>query len=103
MLEGALIGAVVAVVVVFGRMVVDRRHAKNGTGLPGQVERALRGKPALRLGEIAELVGMRTLAGRGKVAQALNALKAAGKIRIHAAPAGTPIRERERLTTYEPA
>jgi hypothetical protein len=101
MLEGAVIGAAVALVVVFARTLANRRHAKNGTGLPGQVEQALRGKPALTQHEIAGLVGHRTAAGRGKVVQALAALSAAGKVRIHKAPPGTAFREVAKLTTYE--
>ena len=88
-------------VFMFAKAVVDRRHAQNGTGLPGQVELALRGKPALSQHEIAGLVGHRTPAGRGKVAQALNALSAAGKVRIRKAPPGTALREKANLTTYE--
>ncbi|CAN5648603.1 hypothetical protein BH11MYX1_BH11MYX1_21430 [soil metagenome] len=101
MIEGAIIGAVVAVIVVFAKTLADRRHAKRGTGLPGRVEQALRGKPALNQKAIAERVGLRTLAGRGKVVQALNALSAAGKVRTQKAPPGTPLHQIAELTTYE--
>ena len=101
MLQGAIIGAFVALVVLVFTTFKNRAAAKNGTGLPGQVDQALRGKPAQNIADLSALVGMRTLAGRGKVAQALSALHAVGKVRINPAPAGTPQLEKVNVITYE--
>lgn len=101
MMRGALIGAIAAVVVLVFTTFKNRAAAKNGTGLPGQVDQALRGKPAQNLAALSALVGMRTLRGRGKVAQALEALRAVGKVKINPAPAGTPRLEKVDVITYE--
>jgi hypothetical protein len=96
-----LTGAVIGVVVALAMMVINNRKAKSGTGFPGQVEQALRGKPAMNLKAIAVLVGHDSFMGRGKVAQALAALQSAGKIKITPAPPGTPQLEKVNVITYE--
>lgn len=97
MLQGALIGLVVAIA-----MFLWRRHqAKLGTGLAGTVVSVLASGDALTLDEIAQRVGRLSLFGRGEVAQALNALHAVGKVRIHPAPKGTPQLQKVNLIRYE--
>jgi len=97
MLTGAIIGCVVALAL----MVMNRSKAKQGTGLPGQVEQALRGKGPLTLRQIAALVGKDSFMGRGQVAQALAALQGIGKLRTNPAPAGTPQLKKVDFVTYE--
>lgn len=97
MITGALIGVVVAVVM----MAINRSKAKAGTGFPGQVEQALRGKPAMTLRDISVLVGKDSFMGRGKVAQALAGLQSAGKIKTTPAPQGTPQLEKVNAIKYE--
>ena len=97
MLTGALIGAVVAVVVI----AVNINRAKAGTGLPGQIEQALRGKPAMNLKEISVLVGRDSFMGRGKVVQALAGLQSAGKVKVTKAPPGTRQLDKVNHIKYE--
>ena len=97
MLTGAIIGCVVAIAI----MVVNRSKAKRGTGLPGQIEQALRGKGAMTLKQVAALVGKDSFMGRGEVAQALAALQGIGKLRMNRAPDGTPQLKKVDLVTYE--
>jgi hypothetical protein len=97
MLTGALIGCVVAVVI----MMMNRSKAKQGTGLPGQLEQTLRGKEPMTLKQIAALVGKDTFMGRGEVAQALAALQGIGKVRTTPAPAGTPQLKKVDFITYQ--
>lgn len=97
MLTGAIIGCVVAVAI----MMMNRSKAKQGTGLPGQLEQTLRGKEPMTLKQIATLVGKDTFMGRGEVAQALAALQAIGKVRTNPAPEGTPQLKKVDFITYE--
>lgn len=97
MLQGALIGLVVALVMMF----IHRRNAKNGTGLAGQLERALAERNALTLHEAAEAVGKNTFFGRGEVAQALNGLLSVNKVRVIPAPEGTPQLKKVDFIRYE--
>ncbi|MEP7125111.1 MAG: hypothetical protein ABJE95_29545 [Byssovorax sp.] len=97
MLQGAIIGLVVALVMMF----IQRQNAKKGTGIAGQLERALGERGPLTLTEAAEAVGKTSFMGRGEVAQALNALSSVGKIRILPAPEGTPQLEKVDLIRYE--
>jgi hypothetical protein len=96
-LTGALIGVAVAIAM----MVVNRSKAKSGTGLPGQVEQALRGKGPMTLPAIAKLVGKDSFMGRGQVAQALNALHSTNKVKLTPAPDGTPQLQKVNFITYE--
>jgi len=96
-----LTGAVIGVVVALAMMVVNRSRAKSGTGLPGQVEQAMRGKGPLTLPAIAKLVGKDSFMGRGQVAQALNALHGTNKVRMTPAPDGTPQLQKINFITYE--
>lgn len=97
MLQGALIGLVVAIAMFFWQ----RRQAKLGTGLAGAVVSVLAPGEVLSLDEIAQRVGRPSFFGRGEVAQALNALLAVGKVRVHPAPEGTPQLQKVKLVRYE--
>ena len=97
MLQGALIGLVVAIAMYFW----NKRQAKLGAGLPGSIERALEVGESQPLAEVARRVGKDSFLGRGEVAQALNALNAVNKVRIHPAPDGTPQLEKVNLIRYE--
>ncbi|MBA3456847.1 MAG: hypothetical protein H0T42_27405 [Deltaproteobacteria bacterium] len=97
MLTGAIIGCVVALVI----MAMNRSKAKQGTGLPGQLEQLMRTKGPLTLAQIAALVGKDTFMGRGSVAQALAGLAGVGKVRTTPAPAGTPQLKKVDFITYE--
>lgn len=99
MLTGAIIGCVVAVVMI----VINQSKAKSGTGLPGQIETTLRGAGPLTLAQVAGKVGMDTFLGRGKVAQALGALHSVGKVKMTPAPEGTPQLKKVDFITYESA
>ena len=57
MLQGAIIGLIVALVMMF----MQRRNAKKGTGVAGQLERVLAERGALTLAEAAEAVGKNML------------------------------------------
>lgn len=97
MLTGAIIGCVVAFVV----LMMNKRTAKAGTGLPGKIETILRGAGPHTLGQVATKVGLDSFMGRGKVVQALSALQSVGKVRMTPAPAGTPQLEKVKVVTYE--
>lgn len=97
MLTGAIIGCVVAVIMI----VVNKSKARSGTGLPGEVEAALRGAGPLTLAQIAAKVGKDSFMGRGKVAQALGALHSIGKVKTNPAPEGTPQLKKVDVITYE--
>jgi len=97
MLQGAIIGLVVGIVMVF----VQRSRAQKGTGIAGELERVLADGKALTLAEAAEAVGQSSFLGRGKVAQSLNALSAVGKVRIIPAPDGTPQMKKVDFIRYE--
>jgi hypothetical protein len=97
MLTGAIIGCVVALVI----MAMNKSKAKAGTGLPGQIEEALRDKGPMTLRQIGALVGMDSFLGRGKVAQALAGLQSVGKLRTNPAPEGTPQLKKVDFITYE--
>ena len=97
MLTGAVIGCVVAVIM----LVMNQSKARSGTGLPGQLETQLRGAGPLTLAQVAAKVGLDTLLGRGKVAQALGALHSVGKVKMTPAPDGTPQLKKVDFITYE--
>jgi len=97
MLTGAVIGVVVALVM----MMVTRSKAKAGTGFPGQVEQAMRGKGPLNLKAISVLVGKDSFMGRGSVVQAIAGLQSANKIKMTPAPPGTPQLQKVNVITYE--
>jgi hypothetical protein len=96
MLQGALIGLVVALAMFFW----NKRQAKLGTGVAGTIETALAAGERLTLAEVAR-VGKPSFFGRGEVAQALNALHSVGKVRIHDAPEGTPQLQKVDHIRYE--
>lgn len=97
MLTGAIIGCVVAVVIMF----MNKSKATKGTGLPGQIEQALQGKGPLTLKQVGALVGKDSFMGRGEVAQALAALQSIGKVKTNPAPDGTPQLKKVDFITYE--
>jgi hypothetical protein len=97
MLTGAIIGVAVALAII----VVNRSNAKSGTGLPGRIEQAMRGRPPMNLKEISVLVGKDSFMGRGQIGQALNALQSANKIKVTPAPPGTPQLEKVNVVKYE--
>jgi hypothetical protein len=97
MLTGAIIGVVVAVTLTL----VNRSRARSGSGLPGQIEQALRGRGALTLKEVAVLMGRDSFFGRGEVGQALAALSSVGKVRTIPAPDGTPQLKKVQFIKYE--
>lgn len=97
MLTGAIIGCVVAIVI----MMMNKSKAKSGTGLPGKVEEVLRGGGPMTLKQVAARVGKDSFMGRGDVAQALAALQSVGKIKTNPAPDGTPQLKKVDFTTYE--
>lgn len=99
MLTGAIIGCVVAVIMI----IVNQSKAKSGTGLPGQIEAAMRGAGPMTLSQVATKMGMDTFTGRGKVVQALSALHGVGKLKMTPAPAGTPQLKKVDFITYESA
>jgi len=82
-------------------MVMNKGKAKAGTGLPGQIEQALRGSGPLTLKQVAERVGKDSFMGRGSVVQALAALQSIGKIKTNPAPDGTPQLKKVDFITYE--
>ena len=96
-----LTGAIIGIVVVLVMGVMNASKAKKGTGLPGQVELAMRGNGPMTLAEIASKVGKDSFLGRGDVAQALAALQQVGKIKTNPAPAGTPQLKKVDFITYE--
>lgn len=97
MIQGAIIGLIVALVM----MLMNRQKAQKGTGLPGQLEQVLAQRGSLTLAEAADAVGKNTFMGRGEVAQALNALSSVNKVRIIPAPDGTPQLKKVELIRYE--
>jgi len=97
MIQGAIIGVVVALAMMFW----NRRNAQQGTGLAGQIETALRGHPPATLDEVAQLVGKKGFMARGEVAQALNALVSVNKVRVIDAPEGTPQLKKVDFIRYE--
>ena len=97
MLTGAIIGCVVALVM----MAMNKSRAKQGTGLPGQIEEAMTGKGPMNLKQISVLVGKDSFMGRGNVAQALAGLQSVGKLRMTPAPTGTPQLKKVDFITYE--
>jgi len=97
MLTGAIIGCVVAVVI----MVMNKSKATKGTGLPGQIEQALQGKGPMTLKQIGALVGKDSFMGRGQVVQSLAALESIGKVKTNLAPEGTPQLKKVDFITYE--
>ncbi len=97
MLTGALIGVIVAVAM----MAINRSKAKSGTGLPGKIEQAMRGKGGMNLKDISALMGLDSFMGRGKVVQALAGLQSAGKVKMTPAPAGTRQLEKVQHIKYE--
>jgi hypothetical protein len=96
-LTGAIIGLVVALTLT----IVNRSRAKKGSGLPGAIEQALRGRGPLTLREVSSLVGKDSFLARGQVAQALSALHGVGKVRVIPAPEGTPQLKKVELSKYE--
>ena len=97
MLTGAIIGCAVALAIMF----MNQGKAKDGTGLPGQVEQVLRGAGPMTLKDISVKVGKDSFMGRGTVAQALAALQSVGKIKTNPAPDGTPQLKKVDFITYE--
>jgi hypothetical protein len=97
MIQGAIIGLIVGVVM----MLWNRRNAQQGTGLAGEIERALEGHPPRALAEVQELVGKTGFLARGEVVQALGALVQVGKVRVHQAPDGTPQLKKVDFIKYE--
>lgn len=96
MLQGALIGLVVSIVM----LLWNRHQASRGTGLAGEIERALQGRGGLTLAEVAAAVNRASFFGRGQVAQALNGLLSVGKVVQHDAPPGTPQLEKVNHIRY---
>lgn len=96
-----LTGAIIGVVVVVALTLVHRSQAAKGSGLPGQIEKAMHGRGALTLKEVAALVSRDSFMGRGQVAQALGALDSVGKVRTIPAPQGTPQLKKVDFIKYE--
>lgn len=94
---GAIIGLVVALIMLGGRFLQARR----GTGLPGQLLGALTGRGPMTLAELMAAVGSSGFFGRGRVLQSLAALQQAGKIRMIGAPPGTPHLKKHDVVRYE--
>ena len=86
MLQGALIGMVTALAMIYWH----RRNAKLGTGVAGEIERALSDGAALTLAEVMARVGKSGFFARGQVAQALGGLTGVQKVKVIPAPEGTP-------------
>lgn len=61
----------------------------------------MRGKGPLTIKQIAALVQLDTFMGRGKVAQALNAMMSVHKLKLTPAPPGTPQLQKIDHITYE--
>ena len=80
---------------------MNRSKAEKGTGLPGKIQEALRGREPMTLKQVADLVGKNTFFGRGEVVQALAALQNVGKVRTNQAPAGTPQMKKVDFITYQ--
>ena len=97
MLTGALIGFAVAAAMI----IMNKSQAKSGTGLPGEIERAMRGKGPMTLKQISVLMGKDSFMGRGKVVQALGGLQSTGKVKMTPAPEGTPQLQKVDHITYE--
>lgn len=97
MLQGAIIGLIVALVMMY----INKRNARNGTGIAGELERALAERGALTLKEAAAAIGKDTTFGRGSVAQALAGLSSVGKVRTLPAPEGTPRLQKVNHIRYE--
>ncbi|MBK9032325.1 MAG: hypothetical protein IPL61_13595 [Myxococcales bacterium] len=97
MIPGAIIGLVVGLTI----MLMHRRNARRGTGVAGDVERALRERGRQTVRQVAQTLGKDTFLGRGQVAQALAALSSTGKVRVHPAPTGTPTLKKIDVITYE--
>lgn len=97
MLQGALIGLVVAIVM----LLWNRMQASRGAGLAGEIEQAMRGRGALTLAEVAAAVKRDSFMGRGQVVQALGGLLSVGKVVQHDAPPGTPQLEKVNHIRYE--
>lgn len=97
MLQGAIIGVIVAIIM----MLIRRNQAKKGTGIAGELERVLGERGPLTLQEAAEAIGKNTFFGRGEVAQSLGALSSIGKVRVHPAPEGTPQLQKVNVIRYE--
>ena len=96
-----LTGAVIGVVVVLVMTMMNRSKAEKGTGLPGQIEAALRGREPMTMKQVAVLVKRDSFLGRGEVAQALAALQNVGKVRVNQAPPGTPQLKKVDFITYQ--
>src|SRR5687767_14057132 len=97
MLTGVIIGCAVALAMVL----MNKSKAKDGTGLPGELEKVLRGTGPMTLKEISVKIGKDSFMGRGKIVQALAALQSVGKIKVNPAPAGTPQLKKVDFITYE--
>lgn len=98
MLQGALIGLTVALVM----MGYNYYAARSGTGLPGEIAKLLEGKAGgMTMPEIAQALGRDSFLRRGSVAQALGGLQQAGKVKVHLAPEGTPQLEKVNHIRYE--
>lgn len=97
MLTGAIIGCVVALVI----MAMNKSKAKAGTGLPGQIEQVLRDKGPMTLKQVSVVVGKDSFMGRGNVVQALAGLQSVGKVKANLAPEGTPQLKKVDFITYE--
>lgn len=97
MIPGAIIGVIVAISI----MLVNQRRARQGTGLPGEVEAALRRLGPSTLAEVAAAVGKSSFFGRGSVVQALAALQTTGRVRVIDAPPGTPQLKKVDVVRYE--
>jgi hypothetical protein len=97
MLTGLIIGLIVGAYM----FLRHREQARSGTGLAGQLERALREKGPMTLKEAGLAVGKDGFMARGDVAQALNGLMGVGKVRVIPAPEGTPQLKKVDFIKYE--
>ena len=97
MLTGAIIGCVVALVIMF----MNTRKAKSGTGLPGQIEQALQGKGPQTLREIGSLVGKDSFMGRDRSRRRSRRCRASARSRRTRPPTGTPQLKKVDFITYE--
>ena len=80
-----------------------RRYARLGTGMAGEIERALADGVALTLAEVMTRVGKTGFWGRGQVVQALGGLTGIQKVKVIPAPEGTPQLKKVDFIRYQRA
>ncbi|HMF42555.1 MAG TPA: hypothetical protein VKQ32_17910 [Polyangia bacterium] len=84
-----------------GVVIANVLQRKRNQKLAPAIEAALRAQGPLTLPVLSETVGFHGFMARGKVALALNDMVAQGKVRMIAAPNGTPQLQKVNHTKYE--